>query len=132
AGIAVPEEYFYTLTEQIAEASGAECKSTTCYGTKASDFPDLMLELYPSNKFILRGEDYTVCSRWGVCVIKLQPSFGGEFWILGDVFIEAYYTLFDVDNLRVGFACTGSGCSGGTWHGQGGLMEIEEGASWRR
>lgn len=47
-----------------------------------------MLELYPSNKFLLRGEDYTVCSRWGVCVVKLQPSFGGEFWILGDVFIE--------------------------------------------
>lgn len=47
-----------------------------------------LFELYPSNKFILRGEDYTVCSRWGVCVVKLQPSFGGEFWILGDVFIE--------------------------------------------
>lgn len=51
--------------------------------------PPQMFELYPSNKFILRGEDYTVCSRWGVCVVKLQPSFGGEFWILGDVFIEA-------------------------------------------
>lgn len=50
-----------------------------------------LFELYPSNKFILRGEDYTVCSRWGVCVVKLQPSFGGEFWILGDVFIEVRY-----------------------------------------
>lgn len=47
-----------------------------------------VFELYPSNKFILRGEDYTVCTRWGTCVVKLQPSFGGEFWILGDVFIE--------------------------------------------
>lgn len=47
-----------------------------------------MFELYPSNQFILRGEDYTVCSRFGTCVVKLQPSFGGSFWILGDVFIE--------------------------------------------
>lgn len=45
---------------------------------------------------------------------------------------KAYYTLFDVENLRVGFACTGKGCSGGTWHGTGGFMEIEEQASWRR
>ncbi|CAM9807137.1 unnamed protein product, partial [Ectocarpus fasciculatus] len=131
SGIAVPEDSFYTLAAQITEASGASCKGTTCYSTKGSDFPDLMFELFPSNKFILRGEDYTVCSRYGVCVVKLQPSFGGDFWILGDVFIEAYYTLFDVENLRVGFACTGNGCSGGTWHGQGGFMEIEDQASWR-
>ncbi|CAB1120014.1 unnamed protein product [Ectocarpus sp. CCAP 1310/34] len=131
SGIAVPEDYFYTLAEQITEASGASCKGTTCYGTKGSDFPDLMFELYPSNRFILRGEDYTVCNRRGLCVVKLQPSFGGDFWILGDVFIEAYYTLFDAENLRVGFACTGNGCSGGTWHGQGGFMEIEDQASWR-
>lgn len=45
---------------------------------------------------------------------------------------QAYYTLFDVENLRVGFACTGNGCSGGTWHGQGGFIEIEEQASWQR
>eukprot|EP00903_Cladosiphon_okamuranus_P014763 g13680.t1 len=131
SGIAVPEDSFYTLAAQITEASGASCKGTTCYSTKGSDFPDLLFELYPSNKFILRGEDYTVCSRGGVCVVKLQPSFGGEFWILGDVFMEAYYTLFDVENLRVGFACTGKGCSGGSWHGTGGFMEIEEPTSWR-
>jgi len=46
--------------------------------------------------------------------------------------LQAYYTLFDVENLRVGFACAGNGCSGGTWHGQGGFMEIEEQTSWRR
>ncbi|CAM9456317.1 unnamed protein product [Ascophyllum nodosum] len=131
SGMAIPEGLFYTLTEQITSASGADCKGTTCFNTKASAFPDLLIELYPENKFVLRGEDYTVCSRWGACVVKLQPSFGGEYWILGDVFMEAYYTLFDVENLRVGFACTGNGCSGGTWHGQGGFIEIDGQSTWR-
>ena len=45
--------------------------------------------------------------RWGECVFKIQPSYGGGYWILGDVFMEAYYTLFDVENMRVGFACDG-------------------------
>lgn len=42
AGIAVPEAAFYTLELMITEASGAECRGTTCYSCKTSDFPDLV------------------------------------------------------------------------------------------
>lgn len=61
-----------------------------------------MFELYPSNKFILRGEDYTVCTRGGVCVVKLQPGFGAEFWILGDVFIEVGIYIMTCVRMMVG------------------------------
>lgn len=46
-GIAVPEDYFYTLADEITEASGATCKGTTCYNAKGSDFPDLVRKPAP-------------------------------------------------------------------------------------
>ena len=57
--------------------------------------------------------------------------------------VETYYTLFDVDNLRIGFACQntnngdddgggggGSVCDGGGWNGVGGYLISQDSESW--
>jgi hypothetical protein len=40
-----------------------------------------------------------------ICFQQTQQVEDNPFWVLGDVVLEAYYTLFDVEHRRVGFAC---------------------------
>lgn len=64
---------------------------------------EIEYELTPQmyvNKVTLFGQTQCIL---GIMSLKFPPEWG-DVMILGDTFIKAYYTHFDVENQRVGFA----------------------------
>merc|ERR1711964_793788 len=75
--------------------------------SKVASLPTLTVTLGGGKVFTLEGKDYTI-SMQGKCLfafmgIDMPPSVGPIF-ILGDVFMRKYYTVFDYGNKQVGFA----------------------------
>ncbi|CAK7892013.1 hypothetical protein CAAN1_19S01068 [[Candida] anglica] len=55
-----------------------------------------------SSSFV--GDEYTTQGLEGYCASKIQGTPNASYWVLGAAFLREYYTTFDLDNKRVGFA----------------------------
>ncbi|KAJ0392541.1 hypothetical protein P43SY_000530 [Pythium insidiosum] len=98
--------FLYAVTQQ-AQARGCFCGFTQygfqCFVCAPDDFPSLRFGVGGDQFYVIDGPDYTLCVGL-TCIILAQPS-GQDMWVLGDVFMKKFYTLYNVENRTVGFAC---------------------------
>jgi len=98
--IAGPTSAINALSESIGSVS-SDCSNVDSLPTITFTMNGEDFDLSPSY-YVLRGEDSTGNEE---CMLGLQGiDVGFPLWILGDPFLRQYYTVWDSDNTRVGFA----------------------------
>ncbi|MBZ3870172.1 Gastricsin [Sciurus carolinensis] len=104
--LTVPQQYLSYLLQAIGAKEGeygqffVNCADVQNLPTFTFVINGVQFPLQPSS-YILNEDGY--CSV-GLESIDLSLEDGQPFWILGDVFLRSYYSIFDMANNRVGFA----------------------------
>jgi len=98
------------VVAKMAQKAGAKLvmgKEYTIDCAKIESLPTMTFTLGGGKVFILEGKDY-VLNINGQCLFAIMgldmPPQMGDMYILGDVFMRKYYTVFDYGNKQVGFA----------------------------
>jgi len=109
--LALPTAQITALVKQLPgtiKVPGAQEWEVEC--GKIDQFPTLSFTI-GGKEFELEGSDYVLkITQSGVteCLLGLTgldvPAPRGPLWILGDVFLRKYYTVFDYGNNQLGFA----------------------------
>jgi len=103
--IALPTD----IAEMINSQIGAKRSWTGQYTVDCSKIPSLpILTFHFGGKpYALEGDDY-ILQVQGTCLSAFTPLDinlpGGSLWIIGDVFLRKYFTVYDLGRNAVGFA----------------------------
>uniref|UniRef100_A0ACB8F4Q6 Uncharacterized protein n=1 Tax=Sphaerodactylus townsendi TaxID=933632 RepID=A0ACB8F4Q6_9SAUR len=105
--LTAPQQVFGELMQSI----GAQQDSNGQYVVSCSNIQSM-----PTITFVIGGSSfplspsaYILENNNGYCSIGIMPTYlpsqnGQPLWILGDVFLRSYYSVYDVGNNQVGFA----------------------------
>lgn len=102
--IVAPEDAYLTINEAIGGSANddgeyfVDCSTVSSLPNLDLTIGGTVFTLTPDMYIVdITEDDTTYC-------MSAFTYMGTDFWILGDVFIGPYYTVFDLGNNRVGFA----------------------------